>query len=106
MFPRESAPLEVRTSVFIVHVLRRTANAFAIRRRLDPHRENLVLFYCGGIAEWPALRQELAELRSPTMEVEEGQVKQVLEDKEALSARLHRSPDLLDALLMTFTYSE
>ena len=40
------------------------------------------------------------------MEVEEGQVKQVLEDKEVLSARLHRSPDLLEALLMTFTYSE
>ena len=35
----------------------------------------------------------------------EGQVKQVLEDKEALVARLHRSPDLLDALLMTFTFS-
>ncbi len=63
-------------------------------------------FYCGGIPEWPGLRQELAELRSPTMEIEEGQVKQVLEDKEALAARLHRSPDLLDALLMTFTYSD
>ena len=48
-------------------------------------------------------RQELAEFRSPTMEIEEGQVKQVLEDKEALAARLHRSPDVLDALLMTFT---
>ena len=40
------------------------------------------------------------------MEHEEGQVKQILEDKEALAARLHRSPDLLDALLMTFTYSD
>jgi hypothetical protein len=89
-----------------LHVNRRTANAFAIKRRLDPHRENHVPSYCGGIPEWPALRQELAELRSPTMEVEEGQVKQVLEDKEELAARLHRSPDLLDALLMTFTYSE
>jgi hypothetical protein len=89
-----------------LYVNRRTANAFALKRRLDPHRENHVPFYCGGIPEWPALRQELAELRSPTMEVEEGQVKQVLEDKEALAARLHRSPDLLDALLMTFTYSE
>ncbi len=85
---------------------RRTANAFAIRRRLDPHRENHVPFYCGGIPEWPALRQELAELRSPTMEHEEGEVKQRLEDKEELASRLHRSPDLLDALLMTFTYSE
>ena len=83
---------------------RRTANAFALKRRLDPHRENHAPFYCGGIPEWPALRQELAELRSPTMEIEEGQVKQVLEDKEALAARLHRSPDLLDALLMTFTF--
>jgi hypothetical protein len=34
------------------------------------------------------------------------QVKQVLEDKEALAARRHRSPDLLDALLMTFTFSD
>ena len=82
-----------------LYVNRRTANAFALKRRLDPHRENHVPFYCGGIPEWPGLRQELAELRSPTMEIEEGQVKQVLEDKEALAARLHRSPDLLDALL-------
>ena len=89
-----------------LYVNRRTANAFAVKRRLDPHRENHVPFYCGGIPEWPALRQELSELRSPAMEIEEGQVKQVLEDKEALAARLHRSPDLLDALLMTFTYSE
>ena len=84
----------------------RTANAFALKRRLDPHRENHVPFYCGGIPEWPGLRQELAELRNPTMEHEEGQVKQILEDKEALAARLHRSPDLLDALLMTFTFSD
>jgi hypothetical protein len=89
-----------------LYVNRRTANAFAIKRRLDPHRENHVPFYCGGLPEWPALRRELAELRTPTMEMEEGQVKQVLESKEALTARLHRSPDLLDALLMTFTYSE
>jgi hypothetical protein len=89
-----------------LYINRRTANAFAIRRRLDPHRENHVPFYCGGLPEWPALRQELAELRSPAMEIEEGQVKQVLEDKEALAARLHRSPDLLDALLMTFTYTD
>ncbi len=34
-----------------LYVNRRTANAFAIRRRLDPHRENHVPFYCGGIAE-------------------------------------------------------
>ena len=59
-----------------LYVNRRTANAFALERRLDPHRENHVPFYCGGIPEWPALRQELAELRSPTMEIEEGQVKQ------------------------------
>jgi hypothetical protein len=37
-------------------------------------------------------------------EVEESQVKQVLEEKDALAARLTRSPDLLDALLMTFTF--
>jgi hypothetical protein len=88
------------------YVNRRTANAFMLRRRLDHHREGHVPFYCGGIAEWPALRQELAELRAPTMEMEEGQVKQVLEEKDALAARLKRSPDLLDALLMTFTYTE
>jgi hypothetical protein len=83
---------------------RRTANAFALKRRLDPHRKGYVAFYCGGIPEWPQLRQELSELRSPAMEMEEGQVKQALEEKDALAARLHRSPDLLDALLMTFTY--
>jgi hypothetical protein len=88
------------------YVNRRTANAFALRRRLDPHRDGYVPFYCGGIAEWPNLRQEIAELLNPTMEVEESQVKQVLEEKDALAARLHRSPDLLDALLMTFTFSE
>ena len=89
-----------------LYINRRTANAFALRRRLDPHRKDHVSFYAGGLAEWPALRRELAELRSPTMEVEDGQVKQVLEDKDALAARLHHSPDLLDALLMTFTFSE
>jgi hypothetical protein len=84
---------------------RRTANAFAIRRRLDPHREGYVPFYCGGIAEWPSLREELAELRSPNMERSEGEVKQMLEDKESLAGRLRRSPDLLDALLMSFTFT-
>jgi hypothetical protein len=85
---------------------RRTANAFAIKRRLDPHRKDHVPFYCGGIPEWTSLRQELGELRSPTMSMEEGKVKQCLEDKEQLVARLHRSPDLLDAFLMTFTFWE
>jgi hypothetical protein len=87
-------------------VNRRTANAFALRRRLDPNRSGYVPFYCGGLPDWPQLREELAKLRSPAMEVEAGQVKQVLEDKDALAARLRRSPDLLDALLMTFTYTE
>ena len=89
-----------------LYVNRRTACAYALRKRLDPHRKDHVPFYCGGIPEWPALRQELAELRSPSMELEEGQVKQVLETKEELMGRLHRSPDLLDALLMTFSFSE
>jgi hypothetical protein len=88
------------------YVNRRTANAFALRRRLDPHRDGFVPFSCGGIPEWPDLRQELAELHSPAMEIQESQVKQLLEPKEALSARLHRSPDLLDALLMTFSFLE
>ena len=85
-------------------VNRRTANAYMLKRRLDPHRDGHVPLYCGGLSEWPALRQELAELRTPTMEMEEGQVKQVLESKDDLMGRLKRSPDLLDALLMTFTY--
>jgi hypothetical protein len=89
-----------------LYVNRRTANAFAVKRRLDPHRKDFVPFYCGGIPEWELLREELAELRSPAMEVEAGQVKQVLEEKDALAARLRQSPDLLDALLMAFTYSE
>jgi hypothetical protein len=84
----------------------RTANAFALKRRLDPHRDGHVPFYCGGIAQWPELRQEITELRNPAMEVEEARVKQVLEDKETFAARLQRSPDLLDALLMTFSFSE
>jgi hypothetical protein len=86
------------------YVNRRTANAFALRCRLDPHRDGFLPFYCGGIPEWPSLRQELAELHSPAMEIQESQVKQLLEPKEALSARLKRSPDLLDALLMTFSF--
>ena len=89
-----------------LYVNRRTANAFAIKRRLDPQRENHIPLYCGGLPEWPALRQELSELRAPLMEIEEGAVKQKIEDKEDMQARLHRSPDLLDALLMTFTFSE
>ena len=88
------------------YVDRRTANAFALRRRLDPHRDGYVPFYCGGLPQWANLRQELVELRSPTMQMEAGVVKQMLEDKDALAARLQRSPDLLDALLMTFTYYE
>jgi hypothetical protein len=89
-----------------LYVNRRTANAFALKRRLDPHRKNFVPLLCSGLPEWPALRQELAALRSPSMEVQEGQVKQVLEDKLTLSHRLKRSPDLLDALVMTFCYLE
>lgn len=89
-----------------LYVNRRTSVAYALKRRLDPHRKGHVPFYCGGVPEWPALRQELAELRAPLMEHEEGVVKQVLESKEDLMARLHRSPDLLDALLMTFTFYE
>lgn len=86
---------------------RRTANAFAIKRRLDPSRDGYVPFYCGGLHEWPALREELAELRTPTFEeYVEGELRQRIEHKEDLAARLHRSPDLLDALLMTFTFTD
>jgi hypothetical protein len=82
------------------------ANAFVIRRGLDPNRKGYVPFSCCGLPEWPRLREELLELPSPAKEVQEEQVKQVLEEKDALAARLRRSPDLLDALLMTFTYIE
>jgi hypothetical protein len=37
---------------------------------------------------------------------QESETRQLLEPREALTARLHRSPDLFDALLMTFTYLE
>jgi hypothetical protein len=47
------------------YVKRRMANLFALRRRLDPHRDGFIPFYCGGIPEWPNLRQELAELCGP-----------------------------------------
>jgi hypothetical protein len=86
------------------YVNRRTANAFALRRRLDPHRDDFIPFYCGGIPEWPTLRQELAELHAPAMEIQESETRQLLEPKKTLTARLHRSPDLLHAHLMTFTY--
>jgi hypothetical protein len=82
-------------------VNRRTANAFAVKRRLDPHAKGHVPFYCGGIAEWPALREELSELRTE-QEREGTEVKQKLELKESMAARLKRSPDVLDAFLMTF----
>jgi hypothetical protein len=52
------------------HVNRRTASAFALKRRLDPRRDGYVPFDCGGIARWPELRQEIAALRNPAMEVE------------------------------------
>ena len=60
--------------------------------------------YCGGHAEWPQLREQMAELRKAAMEMEQGQVKPVLEEKDVLAARLKRSPDLLASLLMTFTF--
>jgi hypothetical protein len=43
---------------------------------------------------------------SPTMEMEEEESKQVLEEKAAHAGRLHRSRDLFDVLLMSFTYLE
>ena len=89
-----------------LYVNRRTANAFALKRGSIPIARTMCPSTAAASPSGRVLRQELAELRSPTMEIEEGQVKQVLEDKEALAARLHRSPDLLDALLMTFTYSD
>jgi hypothetical protein len=63
-----------------------------------------VPFYGGGQVDWPQLREEIAALRNPAVEMEQGQVQQVLEEKDAPAARLKPSPDLLDALLMTFTF--
>jgi hypothetical protein len=87
------------------YVNRRSANAYAIKTRLDPHRNDYVPFYCGGVPEWPLLRQELAEMRDAPMEIQEGYVKQAVEEKASLSERLHHSPDLLDALLQSFTFT-
>lgn len=84
---------------------RRTANAFAFKARLDSKREGFIPFFVDPalIPEWSALRRELIELRTPVMEYDEGVVKQKLEDRADLKARLHCSPDLSDALLMTYT---
>jgi hypothetical protein len=81
---------------------RRTACGFGVRDRLDPHRKGHVPFYTGGVPGWAQLQEQLSELRSPTMEFDEGTVKQALETKEEMSARIRRSPDELDAFLMTF----
>jgi hypothetical protein len=90
----------------VFYANRRTANAFMVKRRLDPNRKGFAPFSCVGLPDWPMLRHELGELRSPTMELDEGIVKQRLEDKEAMKSRLGRSPDLLDAFLMTFSFED
>src|SRR5262249_31231057 len=41
------------------YVNRRTANAFALKRRLDPHRYRYLPFSCGHIPQLPPLRDEL-----------------------------------------------
>jgi phage terminase large subunit len=86
---------------------RRTANAFSFKARLDAKRDGFTPFYVDPAAapEWPALRRELMELRTPLMEYDEGVVKQRLEDRADLKARLKCSPDLSDALLMTYTFA-
>lgn len=85
-------------------VNRRTANAYALRKRLDPGIHGHVPFYVGGIPQWPLLRQELMELRTPETEMDEGVFKQKLEDRETLKDRLKRSPDTMDAFAMSFSY--
>jgi hypothetical protein len=82
---------------------RRAANYFAFRRLIDPNRDTYCGFYCGGIPEWTAMRQELAEIRSADDEMDEGSLKAAIETKEELMGRLHRSPDLADSLAMTFS---
>lgn len=88
----------------ILYRNRRTANAFAFRRRIDPNRKGHVPFYCGGIPLWPKMREELAAIHGPTLEEQEGQVKQAIEGKETLAGRLKHSPDLIDALFLSHTY--
>jgi hypothetical protein len=83
---------------------RRSASSYALRKRLDPHRDGYVPFYVGGIPEWPSMREELAAMHHGPMAFEEGVVKQSCETKEAWAARLKRSPDLADALIQSFTY--
>jgi hypothetical protein len=86
---------------------RRTANAHAFKNRIDARRAGFIPFYVDpGLPEWASMRQEIGELRAPTMEMAAGAVQQVLEDRESLKARLKRSPDLLDALFMTFTFKD
>jgi hypothetical protein len=80
----------------------RTACALALARRLDPHH------YCGpgqqwlpfaipAGADWPAVREELKELRYHLHGDESA-----LELKEDLMDRLGRSPDFADSLCQTF----
>jgi hypothetical protein len=84
---------------------RRSANAGALKNRLDPGRAGFVPFYCGNIPVWNILRQEIAEIRS-AQEWDEGSVKVAIEDKATMMDRLRRSPDLLDAFLQTFAFTE
>lgn len=86
------------------YVNRRSANAYALKRRLDPLRDGYVPFYCGGIPLWPQIRAELLAVRDAPMEYQEGHVKQRVEEKESLHSRIHHSPNLFDALIQSFTY--
>lgn len=85
---------------------RRSANAYAFKRRIDPYRGDCVPFWCGAMPEWPMLRQELEAMYYGEMSIDDdGNVRQALELKSSLAARIHRSPDLLDALLQSFNWS-
>jgi hypothetical protein len=87
------------------YVNRRSANAYALKKRLDPNGNDYVPFYCAGIPAWSELREELAAIHDAPMELQEGQVRQAVETKQSLQERLHRSPDLLDALIQSFSYA-
>lgn len=89
-----------------LYVNMRTACAARFKRRLNDKRPGYVPFRIDpAMPRWAALRQELLALRAD-LAYEEGIVKERLELKDALKARLRRSPDCMDALNMSYAYCD